>query len=851
MVTESVLRRAAAADSPSALAEVLRWLRRREARDRPGPVLGYRDIAKATGWSLGSVCGYFAGTALAPADRFDELVRLLAARPDELGALATARDRVADARRVSHVPPVARTLPAAVRSFTGRTVQLAWLDALLSADTGSAPVVISAIAGMGGVGKTALAVHWAYRVAGQFPGGALYVNLRGYDPIEPMTTWDALGILLVGLNVSPQAMPADVAGRTALYQRILAGRRALVLLDNGRDVEQVRPLLPPVPCLAVVTSRDALADLVADGARRLTLDALPESEAVALVRLLLGPRADREPAAVLDLAQRCGRLPLALRVAAEQADLRRLATVADLTAEFDDGLAASPDVTGDERMSLQAVFSWSLRHLPDEVARAFWLLGLLPLTGIDRFGFAALAGIDAEAADRLGQALERAHLLWHDEAGRWSMHDLLRDYATDSVERELVAGERGGAVRRLLDYYLATAAAAVRTAFPHSRFTEAHIRPVPEWPAAAPDLSDVASAIAWLGTERTNLVRVSMHAAAHGWPAHAVAFALTLRPFLDGGYDRDGLSVLTAALTAADAVGPSADQRERAAVLIGLATTRWRLGEVDVAVELAETAFEEFTRLGSPLGASRALHVLGMIRDWQGRFDEAVDCFERALHVARSAGLRAVEGRILTVQGLAYGRRERYEAANEYCRQAAEVTEEVGDALGLAEARATRSYALAELGHYDLAATMAEEALVFQLEHGRPTQRAMAMITYGLILTKMARYADAVEMLAGALEIGRSLESLQVVSQVLIALGETHRHAGDTDRAIACHTEAVEVAGRSGDRLDVAWALEGLADSYAAAGETGRAREYWARAHEAFVEIGHVSAERIAALLAD
>jgi len=234
--------------------------------------------------------------------------------------------------------PVPRQLPAGACQFTGRRAELGFLTSLLDEPAppdGGTAVVISAIGGTAGAGKTALAVQWAHQVAGQFPDGQLYVNLRGYDPAQPLAPAEILARFLAALGVPGPQIPAEAEDRAAAYRSVLAGRRVLIVLDNARDSEQVRPLLPGEPgCLVVVTSRDTLAGLVArDGARRLLLDVLPPGDAVTLLRGLIGQRVDAEPDAAARLAGMCGRLPLALRVAAELASARPELSLAALTGE--------------------------------------------------------------------------------------------------------------------------------------------------------------------------------------------------------------------------------------------------------------------------------------------------------------------------------------------------------------------------------------------------------------------------------------------------------------------------------------------------------------------------------------
>ena len=424
------------------LAGLLRELRRREARERRGRVLTYQELVERTGWAIGSIAAYLNGLTLPPTERFDVLTRHLGARPQEYGPLATARDRVDDAQRPQRVggghgaaapsgwsEATPRALPAVPRSFTGRTLALAQLDAILAETAAAGAVVVTAVAGMGGVGKTTLAVHWGHSTVEHFGGGQLYVNLRGYDPSEPLSTLDALGTLLTGLGAPPSVIPPDEAGRLSLYQDQLRGRRMMVLLDNARSSAHVQPLLPPPPCLALITSRDELSGLTADGdVRRVRLDVFAEDEAVALVRRLVGVRADREPEAVRALARKCGYLPLALRVVAEIAVSRPEITLStlvnELETDFDETGLDTLD-TGDLRSDLRAVMDWSVRVSSAPAAHALRLLGLMPGRDIDEYGLAALAGITpAQAADLLA-TLRRAHLVVPWPPGRYSTARIL------------------------------------------------------------------------------------------------------------------------------------------------------------------------------------------------------------------------------------------------------------------------------------------------------------------------------------------------------------------------------------------------------------------------------------------
>ena len=338
-----------------------------------------------------------------------------------------------------------------------------------------------------------------------------------------MPAADALAGFLRSLGVAEQDIPAETGERAARYRSLLARRRMLILIDNARDVEQVRPLLPGNPsCVALVTSRDALGGMVArDGAHRLDLGLLSTAEAVELLRALIGERVDAEPEAAVTLAGYCARLPLALRVAAERAAASPGISLADVTSELADQQERLDllDAAGDRLTAVRAVFSWSVRHLDDEAARAFRLLGLHPGAHFDAYPAAALMDTTLRQARGLLGRLARAHLIQPAGTNRYGMHDLLRAYAADQAA-EQGSEEREAALTRLFDHYLATAALAAGTLFradPDQPALPQPASPVP--PVTSPD-----AALAWLDAQRSTLVRVAAHAADHGWPGQRSAW---------------------------------------------------------------------------------------------------------------------------------------------------------------------------------------------------------------------------------------------------------------------------------------------------------------------------------------
>ncbi|GAA2896059.1 AfsR/SARP family transcriptional regulator [Nonomuraea rubra] len=665
-------------------------------------------------------------------------------------------------------PGAPALLPLDVRGFTGRDAELARLDAVL-AETAEHPtaVIISALSGTAGVGKTALAVRWAHRVRDAFPDGQLYVNLRGYDTQQPMTAGEALAGLLSALGVPAQDLPPQQDDAAARYRSEVSGRRMLILLDNASSVEQVRPLLPGSPsCVVMVTSRDSLAGLVAlHGACRLDLDLLSAADATLLLRTLIGARADAEPGAAAALAGLCARLPLALRVAAEMATARPAAPLADLVAELADERRRLDllNAGGDPRAAVRAVFSWSYQRLPAGTARVFRLLGLHPGSDFDADGAAALAGVTPGQAVRVLEELAGAHLVERRAASRYAFHDLLRLYARERALQEEHEHDRQAAAHRLYDHHLRTADAAARLLYP-----EKLRLPLPG-PPSAPRFAGDTAALAWLEAERGNLLAVAQHTAEHG--PRSVAWRLTdiLRGyFWLRMYAADWLALAHAGL--ADARADDAPAAQAAAEL-SLADAYLHQTRFEQAAEHYTNAAELFQQAGWPDGQAAALGNLSSVYFDSGRLGEAAACLTRALAVNQRTGRLAGQAASLGNLGLVH------------------------------EA----------LGRLEQAAGFFEQALILDRKLGFPGAEAIDLNNLGEVCHLLGRTGQARDLLFQALEIERKIGDRDTEAETLRLLADVHRDTGRDGEAREFARSALALARDTGNRRFEAEALNTLA----------------------------------------
>jgi DNA-binding SARP family transcriptional activator/tetratricopeptide (TPR) repeat protein len=743
------------------------WARAELALGRPEVVIGpVRDLLAAY-----PLVEPLVGTlmrALAAAGRDSEALDCYATTRsrlvDELGVepgpelqavhRAILRGELAAAAGGAAVGPIPAQLPPDVHGFTGRDDELRELDGLLVA-AGDEPsaVVISAVSGTAGVGKTALAVHWAHRIQDRFPDGQLYVNLRGFDPTgSAMAPAEAIRGFLDAFAVPPQRIPLSLEAQAGLYRSLLASRRVLILLDNARNADQVRPLLPGSPgCMVVVTSRNQLPGLVVtEGARPIDLDLMSAGEARDLLSRRLGAdRVAAEPEPVHDIINLCVRLPLALAIVAARAATHPGFSLAVLAKELREAHGGLDAFDGDDAITdIRAVFSWSYQTLRSESARVFRLLGLHPGPDVAAPAVASLAGLSLRQARAALAVLARAHLVNEQSPGRFAFHDLLRAYAAELAHDHDPKPDQRRAALREFDHYLHTSHRAALLLNPHR---DPIVLP-PAQPGVVPaDVSDYPRALAWFTAEHPVLIAAVDEAARIGFDTHAWQLAWTLEFFFDRRERwHDWAATQAVALAAARRL---ADRPAQALAHSGLARAYIRLARSDDAHSHLLLALDLLDELGDRTGQAHAHRDVAWLHEGQGRNQEALRHAQQALDLFQSVEHRTGQARALNAVGWFHAKLGHHQEALRYCQQAVDLQRDIGDHFGQAETWDSLGYAHHRLGQ------QAEGAACYQ----------------------------------HALDLYRAFDDRYNEADTLVALGDIYRATGDSDSARAVWQQAFTI----------------------------------------------------------
>jgi tetratricopeptide (TPR) repeat protein/transcriptional regulator with XRE-family HTH domain len=828
----------AVAELPVPFAAILRKL-------RASAGLTQEELASAAGISPRAISDLERGTVATP---HKDTVRLLADALQLTGQArlefeAAARGRVVLSRAGARRATATRTLPRDIASFTGRRHELA---EVAEAAAGAGGVVsIHAIGGMAGIGKTAFAVHAGHRMASQFPGGQIFLPLHAHTPgHQPVDPADALASLLLTIGIPAGQIPADLEARTGLWRDRLAGRPLLLVLDDAASSEQIRPLLPGTGgSLVLVTSRRRLTAL--EDAQTISLDALTASEAAGLlVRLAVRPGLSSADSGVGEITRLCGCLPLAIGMAARQLYHHPAWTLAGLAAE----LAAATgrlELLATENLSVAAAFDLSYDDLTPDQQRLFRRLGLHPGTDIDSYAAAALDGTGLAAARHGLEGLYEQYLLTEPAAGRYRMHDLIREHARALTGRLDSGDDRQQATGRLLDYYQQAAARAQSLLARQTRGVPA---PPPGEPAEVPVLADREQALAWARAERASLLACLDEATAADQHGRVIALTAALEGLLrhDGPWDE----AATRHATGVQAARQLGDRRAQALALSNLGDVRQLIGDYPGAARDLQEALSICRDLGDRPGQALALTSLGNTRRMADDHPGAARDLTEALRICRDLGYRPGQAVALVLCGLVLLVTGDYPGAARDLTEALGIFRDLGDRRGQADAlfslgagewltgdypgaardleagldiardlgdRLLQTNVLTTLGtvrrltgDYPGSVRDLREAVSISRDFGSRRGQASALFHLGEVRALTGDYPAAVRVLQEALDIGRDLGGRHVQASPLLALGVVRRLTGDLAAAARDLQEAASIFRDVGDRLGLAEALTHL-----------------------------------------
>ncbi|GAA4716103.1 AfsR/SARP family transcriptional regulator [Phytohabitans rumicis] len=657
----------------------------------------------------------------------------------------------------SPAPPtrVPRHLPVNVAGFVGRRKALGVLDGLLpDSATGPAdPPSIVLITGTAGVGKTSLAVHWAHQVADRFPDGQLYVNLRGFDPDQQaMDPVEAIRDFLDAFGVPPDHVPAGPQAQAGLYRSVLADRRVLVVLDNARDAEQVRPLLPSSPrCLALITSRNQLTALLAThGATPLPLDLLTTAEASHLLARRVGAqRIDAEPEAVDDIVGRCAHLPLALAIVAARAATKPRFSLRALADELGRARGRLEAFTGEDLATdVPTVFSWSYHRLTAGAARLFRLLGLHPGPDVAVPAVASLAGVPTGQIRPWLDELTEAHLIIERAPGRYAQHDLLRAYAAELVHASDGEPDRRATVNRMLDHYLHGAHTGSVLLYPH-RYAIAE-------PALTPgvtrvELADHAQALAWFSQEYAVLLAAIQLAGGTGHDAHTWQLAWALYTYAD------------------------------------------RRGHWNQHVTVQHLGLHAAQRLDDPVAQAHSHHCLGSAYTFLERYDEAHRQYERAIGMFDRAGNQVGRAHSHLNRALVFEHDQQLEPALEHAQQSLDLFRAAGHRSGQAKALNAVGWYQAALGQLAPALVNCQQALDLLHEMGDRYGQGLTWDSVGYVQHLIGDYDAALLSYQHSVDLWQELGDRHTEATVLQRLGDSHLATGDADAATDAWRRALAI----------------------------------------------------------
>ncbi len=780
------------------------------------------------------------------------------------------------AHHSSRLGPLTDNLPRDTPDFTGREAELSHLyDGL---ERSSTAVMVKAIDGMAGVGKTALAIHVAHDLADRYPDGRWYVHLRAHDPHQPpLEPAQGLEELLRFMGEDPQQIPEGLEPRAALWRARLANRRLLIVLDDAASADQVRPFLPGRPgSLVLITSRRRLSGL--EGVRPLSLDALMPREAALLFRRIVGQERRLDAHEVNRLVQLCGHLPLAVTIMANKLRHRPARGVGDLVGKLSRSKGKLADMyAGDS--DLLTAFDLSYQELSPERRKAFRRLGLHVGADLTIGAAAALIGCDAIQAEEILEELIDRHLVEEPDSGRVRLHDLLRAYAQERAVDEEPSDEPRQVVHRLLDFYLYTADRADRVLYPHRRRIDVSVRNLPE----PPPVDDPRAAAEWLRTERANVLMCVRYSAEHGFLSHAIQLSLAIAMYLErSAHWGDAAYVHELARRAGQDSGDSAaeanlelelslvrsrtghyaaafdhasrglatfralgDRQGEANTLDHLARVSWLSGRNREALSYAKEALRLFGELDDRYGQGNALLHAGIALSYLGRADEAMRSFEASLAIVNGTGDLPTKALVLNNLGELHFNHGDYRMALGLFRDALAILRDTGWRQNEAVALNNIANCLEREGRRDEALHFYREALAIYRITGDPRHESDTLCNIGSTYLNNNLNAEALIHFQKALSIAREIKDPYESSRALQGIGDSERRSGQYALAEETYARALALARELGDPFLEASSLLGLGEALVCMGGAQAAERHWRRALTIFEGLGAPEAESL------